>query len=297
MYIEIEIKEIQMTRNEKQAEFISRFINNLGDVKNWEHNGEVVELQTVSGTCVCGHPIKFLYYIEEKNTHRKEALGSECINNFKDYNLELYESLIKSKDDFKERKKKEKLQPIVEDIEKLKETYDEYSKIISEYKQQKGFISKELFNFWLSINNHKEYKTLGGKKRYLSGLIDSVKELIQELDCKKLIRDYDRRKNIQTMIKNEMAKDGKFFHIMNQEKISVNNSFDEIEEFFERYYRGEIQKKKQYLIQVFGKGTYKIKEQLKQLGYKWSGDAWIKTTDIPDEKIPEGDYQFFYTEI
>lgn len=281
----------------KSAEFIKQFIDTLGDVKNWEHNGVVVELPFPIGKCVCGHQIKFEYHIVNKITKQKETLGSECINHFKDYNLELYESLIKSKDDFKERKKKEKLQPIVEDIEKLKETYDEYSKIISEYKQQKGFIGKELFNFWLSINNHKEYKTLGGKKRYLSGLIDSVKELIQELDCKKLIRDYDRRKNIRTMIENEMAKDGKFFHIMNQEKISVNNSFDEIEEFFERYYRGEIQKKKQYLIQVFGKGTYKIKEQLKQLGYKWSGDAWIKTTDIPDEKIPEGDYQFFYTEI
>ena len=39
MYIEIEIKEIQMTRNEKQAEFIKRFIDNLGDVGNWEQIG------------------------------------------------------------------------------------------------------------------------------------------------------------------------------------------------------------------------------------------------------------------
>lgn len=281
----------------KSADFIKQFIDTLGDVKNWEHNGVVVELPFPTGKCVCGHQIKFEYYIVNKITKQKEKLGSECINHFKDYNIELYESLIKSKEEFKERKKKEKLQPIIEDISELQKKYNMYAKIISEYKEQKRFVCKEFYSFWTSIQNPKTYKTLSGQKRYLSNLINSVKELVQELDCEKLISDHNRRKNIQSMIKSEMTKDPKFSNIMDQEKINMYKPFDEIEAFFERYYNGEIQKKKMYKIQVFGNGTYAIKEQLKQLGYKWDYGAWIKITDNPNEKIPDGKYQFFYDEI
>ena len=167
-----------MARNEKQAEFISRFINNLGDVKNWEHNGEVVELQTVSGTCVCGHPIKFLYYIEEKNTHRKETLGSECINNFKDYNLELYESLIKSKDDFKERKKKEKDEKLEKEIAIL---YSILETKVMTIKSLNMFYPPNIYNISMRKFGVSNLKTLSGKKRKLEKLIEEADFFLDSL--------------------------------------------------------------------------------------------------------------------
>ena len=93
----------------KNKQNLLRFgLDNLGDVKNWEHKGEVVELQTVSGTCVCGHPIKFLYYIEEKTHTKKKLLEVNVFNNFKDYSPEMYEALNELTKTYKENKKKRK---------------------------------------------------------------------------------------------------------------------------------------------------------------------------------------------
>ena len=87
------------------ADFVKRFIDELGDVHNWYHNGVVNELPYACGLCVCGHQIKFEYYIVNRTNNEKRTLGSECIEHFKDYDIDLYNSLISSKKNFKTKEK------------------------------------------------------------------------------------------------------------------------------------------------------------------------------------------------
>lgn len=83
-------------RDEQRAIFIKRFIDTLGDVRYWEHTGEIIELPYPTGHCVCGHAIKFLFPIVKKNAPMGSIyyIGSECIKHFKNYSPELYESLM-----------------------------------------------------------------------------------------------------------------------------------------------------------------------------------------------------------
>ncbi len=248
-----------MTRNEKQAEFIKRFIDDLGNVKNWEHKGEVVELPTVSGTCVCGHPIKFLYYIEEKNTHRKETLGSECINNFKDYNLELYESLIKSKDDFKERKKKEKDEKLEKEIAIL---YAILETKVMTIKSLNMFYPPNIYNISMRKFGVSNLKTLSGKKRKLERLIEEADFFLEsEKERVELAK-------VRKTIKERIEKDSKMRKAWATKDKNLSDS-----DFLKAWDAGQIKVDKVFEYDILGK-TYAIKEDLKANGFSWNGSNW-----------------------
>lgn len=248
-----------MTRNEKQAEFIKRFIDNLGDVKNWEHKGEVVELQTVSGTCVCGHPIKFLYYIEEKNTHRKEALGSECINNFKDYNPEMYEALMSSQKAYKENKKKEKDEKLEKEIAILYLTLE--TKVIT-IKSLNMFYPPNIYNISMRKFGIESLKTLSGKKRKLEKLIEEADVFLEEE------KERVESVKIRKIIEERAEKDLKMKKAWLTKDVSFSNS-----DFLKAWDAGQIKVDKVYEYDIFGK-TYAIKEELKAKGFKWNGSNW-----------------------
>ena len=248
-----------MTRNEKQAELIKRFIDNLGDVKNWEHKGEVVELPTVSGTCVCGHPIKFLYYIEEKNTHRKEALGSECINNFKDYSPEMYEALMNSQKTYKENKKKEKDEKLEKEISILWLTLE--TKVIT-IKSLNMFYPPNIYNISMRKFGVASLKTLSGKKRKLEKLIaeadfflESEKERVELAKVRKIIKE-------------RIKKDSK----MEKAWVTKDKNLSDLD-FLKAWDAGQIKVDKVYEYDILGK-TYAIKEDLKANGFSWNGSNW-----------------------
>lgn len=273
----------------KSAEFIKQFIDTLGDVKNWEHNGVVVELPFPSGQCVCGHPIKFEYYIVNKITKQKEKLGSECINHFKDYNLELYEALIASKTNFKEKKKKEKLQPVIEELSVLKEELTKYIKAIVEYRTQVGFstfIDRELWGFWFDTNKLKEYKTVNGEKKYIASLIEQGKYVFEKfnLDIDDLLLKANKREKVKMLFKNEAEKNNDFIKLANQNDVFEESPIEKIEQFLSDYKEGKLTYKTRFRIDVLGK-TYPIKDTLKSQGFSWNGEAWYKYSYDENEPV------------
>lgn len=90
-------------------EIVKAFIDKLGNVDDWDYYGDCYTLDEVSEKCVCGHDIKIVFIIENKKQEKKEKVGSVCIENFKNYNNDLYNKLEaankKRIQDIKDRKK------------------------------------------------------------------------------------------------------------------------------------------------------------------------------------------------
>jgi len=119
-------------RIEAKAAFIKIFIDKLGDVKNWEHTGEVIDAGAGSDAqCVCEHRIRYCYEIfyGSKITY----VGSECINHFKDYSPSLYESLTNTFNRLKEEEKKAKELFLNEEVQKIMIPYIEKVKSVREW--------------------------------------------------------------------------------------------------------------------------------------------------------------------
>jgi hypothetical protein len=69
------------------------FIAKLGNVAEWDYEGECFDLGPRGGKCVCGHFIRYAYIIHHKGDNKTEQIGSTCIDFFKEYSPELYASL------------------------------------------------------------------------------------------------------------------------------------------------------------------------------------------------------------
>lgn len=60
----------------------------LGDGRDWEYRGEVIDHGPPSGIvfnpaqCACGHQIRYGYIVHHKTDNRTAQLGSSCINHF-----------------------------------------------------------------------------------------------------------------------------------------------------------------------------------------------------------------------
>lgn len=126
---------MKIERIEAKVAFIKTFVDKLGDVKNWEHTGNVIDYGKGStNQCICRHPIRYGYEITDKK--RLEYIGSECINHFKDYSPELYNSLIGTFNRLKEEEKKAKELLLNEEVQKIMIPYIEKVNKVYEYKRK-----------------------------------------------------------------------------------------------------------------------------------------------------------------
>lgn len=153
--------------NERKLAIVESFIMRLGDPAKYHFTGEVIDLRAPMGSCVCGHAIQYEYMISDGK--QKVAVGSECINHFAEYNVGLYNQLVKAREDFIAKRKEEEkaakavqeaveLAPYVNAHRKMKESlkelfpnrlpylpYDLYSNLqyvqkVPTYKRTKSYI-------------------------------------------------------------------------------------------------------------------------------------------------------------
>ncbi len=175
-----------------QARIVKDFIDTLGNVKDWSFS-HVVELDFPVGACVCGHPIKFEYYIANSKTGREVTVGSECIGHFKEYTPELYASLTSGKEKFEtERKAKIKMEkdaPLILELADLSKEYlDLKTKLNDLYEKAGGKKGvKVQYELWYAVNMKNiqkvvTYKTLTGQKNYMIKQLASLKSLIENID-------------------------------------------------------------------------------------------------------------------
>lgn len=167
---------------ENKASFIKTFIDKLGDVSEWEHNGVVIDAGKGSKEkCVCGHRIRYLFIIEkgDKTTY----VGSECINHFKDYNINLYNSLNASIQRIKEEEKQQIENMKKKEIEEIKNPYEEMVKIVYNWYRTKypGWCSN--YHVWkfvseLYIKPKKNYKNIGSLLSWYKKNMKNVSEFV-----------------------------------------------------------------------------------------------------------------------
>lgn len=283
-----------------QADFVKRFIDTLGDVKDYEHTGVVNDLGAPEGHCVCGHIIQYEYEIKNKITGKIAFVGSECINNFKDYNLELYNSLIATIERRKKEKKEDKEKPMLEEIEVLKSEIELQKKIVIKSFNKlsnngKIFVDHDLW----SANNYCENNITPKVVRisailnfykkeyvYLKGIIEQFnlptdisfnianKEVIVE-EYKKLVEDNKEVLSNKTIKINSVI-------TLNMYKCCFIDSF-EILDYDDMIERLTLVKKilssiDDYGIwKVIGK-SYEVKDSIKSQGFMWDsyGSTWYK---------------------
>ena len=73
-----------------------------GSPKDYIFDGEVVDLKSPQGTCVCGHAIQFVFYVRNPKTGHKVGLGSSCICN---YNVFSEETVARIEENISHRQK------------------------------------------------------------------------------------------------------------------------------------------------------------------------------------------------
>lgn len=258
------------------ADFVKRFIDELGDVHNWYHNGVVNELPFACGLCVCGHQIKFEYYIVNRINNEKRTLGSECIEHFKDYDIDLYNSLISSKKNFKDKKKQEKEEILKNECVVLEEKYTLNTNALKEYKKLRGFVLQDIYSYLYDASHPRKYKTTTGYYKFLTSMIERGNVLCKMYDIpiKEFADMYAQREFYFNRIRHELDTNKKFFGIM-EEYLGSNRSVEGMKEFFDKYDAGMLVPTPTYEIIVTGK-TYPVKESLKSEGFMWSGRDWRK---------------------
>ena len=67
---------------EKLSSWAQRIINELGDPQMWDYHGKHQDLGAPVGECICGHVIRYEFYISHNETGEEKILGSTCIENY-----------------------------------------------------------------------------------------------------------------------------------------------------------------------------------------------------------------------
>lgn len=178
-----------MAKIEKSYLFVKSFIDELGDPKDWDHFGRVNDLGLPVGSCVCGHQIRYEFFIENKKTHQTKTVGSECINHFKEYNPELFEKLSVSYEKWtakrKEDAKKAKEALENEKVISLKEKFDSYVKLFNDVEEKYRYANKWLEKMdYYTIQSLKEippvYKRPSSYIKFYENKLSKIEKFIQE---------------------------------------------------------------------------------------------------------------------
>lgn len=130
----------------------------------------VAEFESKDDICACGHIIDTVYLIEHPNGHKLQ-LGSDCIHTFECLGAAVDAHL-------KEKKKQKKLEEEVKNSQEYEVLVNEakaLKQIVLDYKNQHGYIERELF--FISVNS----VVMGKKLKTLKGKIKKQREFNEEL--------------------------------------------------------------------------------------------------------------------
>lgn len=168
---------------ENKAVFVARFVEKLGKVEEYDHTGDCLDAGRDSREkCVCGHPIRYCYIIKNRITGKQAQVGSECINHFQDYNVELYNSLIATVARLDEEEKKAKELLLDTEISSVQKAYLEKRESVFAWYREKfpGYCPD--YNLWYTLHRNgfcsKPSKVYKSKKTLLNWFVKEEKRLM-----------------------------------------------------------------------------------------------------------------------
>ena len=62
--------------------------------QKFQYKGEYIDLGTTTGSCACGHEIRYEFTLRHKETNKAVVVGSSCVKNFKFLDEETRKSII-----------------------------------------------------------------------------------------------------------------------------------------------------------------------------------------------------------
>lgn len=183
----LEHEDIKVTTKLSRVE---RFIQALGDARDWEFTGDVYDAGPKSfEQCVCGHPIRWVFVIQSTKTGITAKVGSECINHFQDYNPGLFSILTQAHENLLAKIKAEKkAQKEAAEKAAQQEVHQEWearrtqaAEMVKRYRNNTGkqWVPESLY--WLEVlsRQDKPYKTVKGRTKWLGAQVALMEQQIK----------------------------------------------------------------------------------------------------------------------
>lgn len=162
-------------------------LDGLGDSPvNFTFTGLIVDLSMPSGSCVCGHPIRYEFYVQHNETGMVRIVGSTCIEYFEEYNPDEGASMKKAwKEYVQERKEleaKPELDPLVDEYKKLWVIADAIASVYDARKQRMPyqlFMVMRAYKRKLPMICDKEYNSSSRVISWYKKNIEILKSVIE----------------------------------------------------------------------------------------------------------------------
>ncbi len=182
----------QEAANANKLAIIEKFMARLGDARQWEYDGVVLDGGKGSrAECVCGHPIRWIFVIQKiGNPSQTANVGSECINHFAEYNPDLYQRLLAGQVDLAERIKAEK--------KALREAAEAAANseagiawaqaralgkaVVAAVRETRNWVDSETYELQRYLRLDRQFKTVRGRTNWLRAQADYITRQINRVD-------------------------------------------------------------------------------------------------------------------
>lgn len=189
--------ENEVAEHNSTAAHMAALMNVLGDGRQWEHNGVVIDGGLGCTTainpprCACGQAIRFQFVLDHKTDKDKHAIvGCVCIDFFQQANPDAYASLKKSEaklsEELKEQARKAKEAREQEEVERHAAPYwaavDELSRLYRNFEARRSYSNPRPVPYWLWQWRNCEFRPAPQYQRAKSYVkwYDAQMELIRE---------------------------------------------------------------------------------------------------------------------
>ena len=189
---------------EAKAHYSGSLIAALGNPSEYEYTGNCIDAGAPTAKCACGHPIRYCFQIQHKQTKQLQIVGSTCIDHFAHIAPELYTALINAaqalQNQIANAKQQSKTAKDAAEVAELKKQWDEKLAQAREYIKSKSrtetrynyhgsyALSGRLpYNLWITWTKKTpkedpEYSRPSDYKRWYKKQIDHLDRLMQIRD-------------------------------------------------------------------------------------------------------------------
>ena len=188
--------EREVDRSATKLAIIAKFIVRLGDPRQWEFTGEVLDGGAGSkAECICGHPIRWIFPIQRTNPADSAHVGSECINHFQEYNPDMCQAMHAAHERLLEQQKADKaaIKLAQEQAEQLP-VYAKYLevrhlgnlvyKLAKEHfdSRNRGWLDTPSYTLGCAVRQSKALKTVKGQTRWLASQTAFIEKALVEME-------------------------------------------------------------------------------------------------------------------
>lgn len=193
-----------LSKKEGKLEWSQRLIDSLGDPSKYIYTGTVNDNKHCNGFCSCGHPIRYEFIVEHKETKKQKIIGSTCIDYFQNVNPTTHQNLVNAVDELHKQlaadKKATREMMLNEEIEQLHNVWsvlvDMSIAYLQTLKSEDNWLPHDAWEFsrYKLKQSMPEYKRLSAAKTWLEKQIKVIVKFLPD-DVEEKIIEHEFRQN------------------------------------------------------------------------------------------------------